>query len=225
MNSIYSYSNSPVGFYVYAYVRYSGTPYYIGKGYAERAWATHHRGNKGVRRPPEKWRIVILESNLTELGAFALERRLIKWWGRKDINTGILHNRTDGGDGSSGRPGPKTPWTEERKRLVSKKLKGRKKSRTEKHQKNLTASLQGRGRNSDESYEKYRKTMKEKYKNGYVNSRSKKYEVIDTDNSTLYNIQGLATWAKDNNFNPNTVNWSFRKHGYYKNFIIKQIQE
>jgi len=225
MNSIYSYSNPPKGFYVYAYVRYSGTPYYIGKGHSERAWATHHRGNKGVRRPSENERIIILESNLTEVGAFALERRLIRWWGRKDLNTGILQNMTNGGDGASGRPGPKIPWTKERKEKVSKKLKGIPKPRTKEHQENLTAALQGRGRNPDESYKKYRKTMKEKYKNGYVNSRSKKYKIIDTDSNRSYIIQGLKTWAKDNNFNPSTVDWSFRKHGYYKNFTIKQIQE
>ena len=95
-------------YYVYAYLRKSdSTPYYIGKGTARRAYADHRIKSKcnnfysGIQTPTDHSKIVFLETNLTELGALALERRMIQWYGRKDLNTGILHNQTYGGDGGT----------------------------------------------------------------------------------------------------------------------------
>ena len=79
-------------YYVYAYLREDNTPYYIGKGKNNRAFEKH----KNVITPLTN-RIVILEKNLSELGAFAIERRMINWYGRQINHTGILENVSEGG--------------------------------------------------------------------------------------------------------------------------------
>lgn len=88
-------------YYVYMYLRDDGTPYYVGKGKDKRAWQKH----TNVKLPKDKKRIIIHKSNLSEIDALDEEFKLVLKYGRKDIKTGILHNKTNGGDRGRLQPG------------------------------------------------------------------------------------------------------------------------
>lgn len=91
-------------YYTYAYLREDRTPYYIGRGKGDRAYRKHWRSRVkgGYFEPPSKDRILILKKNLTEEDANKHEIYMIAIFGRKDNNTGILRNLTNGGEGTSG---------------------------------------------------------------------------------------------------------------------------
>lgn len=90
-------------YYTYAYLREDRTPYYIGKGKKRKVGNAYSRtlakhNNIGI--PPQD-RILILKHFDLEFDAYKHEIYMIDVFGRKDMGTGILHNKTMGGDGVS----------------------------------------------------------------------------------------------------------------------------
>jgi hypothetical protein len=159
-------------YYTYAYLREDRTPYYIGKGKGNRVYKNE---GKSCNKPKDKSRIIFLKQNLTEEDAFKHEIYMISVFGRKDLGAGILHNRTDGGEGVSGyivseetrkklsemRKG-KT-LSEETKRKVSAAGKGR----THSEETKIKISEAHKGRTFSEEHKiKIGELTKEKWKNG-----------------------------------------------------------
>lgn len=122
--------SSNMEFYTYLYRQVcTKRPIYVGKGKGRRwrkhldyakhlDWSSKEYDNpwliNAIRKLIDDIEILFIATNLSEAKAFALERKLIKRIGRRDIGTGPLLNLTDGGDGGSG-----YVFTEETKQLLS----------------------------------------------------------------------------------------------------------
>jgi len=146
-------------YYTYAYLREDGTPYYIGKGSKNRIYQNNGRF---CNKPKDKSRIIFLKQNLTEEKAFKHEKYMIAVFGRKDLGTGILHNRTDGGEGSSG-----IVLSEQTKKIMSEAKKG--KTKTKEHRRKISEANKGKNNpfygkiRTEESRKKQSESRKGKY--------------------------------------------------------------
>jgi len=82
-------------YYVYIYLNDSNEPYYVGKGKNRR-----HKAKHTVPVPCDADKIKFIATRLSNDESLLLERKLILHYGRKDIGTGSLLNKTSGGQGS-----------------------------------------------------------------------------------------------------------------------------
>ena len=153
-------------YYTYAYLREDRTPYYIGKGKKRKVGNAYSRtlakhNNIGI---PSQDRILILKHFDLEFDAYKHEIYMIELFGRKDMGTGILHNKTMGGDGVS-------DISQEQRERISRLHKG--KILSAETRKRISETRLARGyKPSEEQKEKYSQMFKGKGNPNYGNKHS-----------------------------------------------------
>jgi len=204
-------------YYTYAYLREDGTPYYIGKGKGYRAY----QKRRSINLPPKN-RIIFLKQNLTEEEAFRHEIYMIAVFGRKDNQTGILRNLTNGGEGISGANQSKEKngfykktHTEESKLKISKAKMG------SKFPDNLKLIVSERTKKMWESGVFSTEEYREKLSKSLC---KKQYEITDILGNT-YQVFNLVKFSKEHNLDYSAMSKVVKgKLKYYKGWIGKIIE-
>lgn len=143
-------------YYIYAYLREDGTPYYVGKGKENRAYSKQ----RSIHQPKDKSRIVFWHKDLSEEKAFELEKHYISLFGRKDQSTGILRNQTDGGEGCSGRKATEE-FLQKMRSIKRSDTKNYRKPKSPEHKAKIAAA--NAARNKDPEFRKLVSEARKKY--------------------------------------------------------------
>ena len=205
-------------YYTYAYLREDRTPYYIGKGKGRRIYSTNR---KGLKPPKDKSRTIFLKQNLTEEEAFKHEIYMIAVFGRKDLGTGILHNRTDGGEGSSG-----VLRSDEYKKKLSERTKGKNnpnygKNHSEETRRKQSNLIKG------EKHPNYNKNLSEETKRKISKTKLRyNYKIYSIEESKIYETNNLNAFCQDRMLGEsnvrNTLNGNRKQH---KGFVLVEKVE
>jgi hypothetical protein len=187
-------------FYTYAYLRDDRTPYYVGKGSGKRAYV---KRKKSIKPPKDKSKIILLKQNLSEEEAFHHEKYMIFVFGRKDLGTGILHNKTNGGEGASG--AVRSLGFKEHLRKINQN-----KILSEEHKEKLReANIGENNPNYGKSASKETKEKMSKSQTGENHWRSNWWKLTFSNKNTLI-LCGLSIWSRENNYNVGNI------YGVYK---------
>ena len=201
-------------YYTYAYLREDRTPYYIGKGKGRRVYK---KGRGEVNPPKDKSRIIFLKQNLTEEEAFKHEIYMIAVFGRKDLGTGILRNKTDGGEGSSG-----AAVSQETRQKISAVHKG--KSLSEEHKKKISFANSGE-KNAFYSmpFSKEHREKISEANSGVKNGRAKIWK-ITFDDGHIIKLNTVKKWAEENGYNiAHISSVAYNKRNYHKDIVAVEI--
>ena len=187
-------------FYVYEHIRNdTNAIFYVGKGKNNRAYTKRDRN--------EYWHNIvnkcgmyseIIEDNISWEMACELEKFWIKHYGRKNNNTGILVNMTDGGEGTLG-----NIMSIETKDKIRQKSLGRKLSKE--HKLKISESHKGKPKPKPKDFsEKMRNIVK-----GSVRSEESKLKQSITTKKTLSKIKDKLIEKSKGEKNSNSVQYSF----------------
>jgi hypothetical protein len=228
-------NKNPRRFYVYLWLRQKDSkhgmrfsPYYVGKGARDRAFA---KRRCGAKPPQDSSLIVFVQEGLTEQEAFKLEQYCIALYGRIDLGTGILRNLTDGGEGASGhRPSESV----RRKMSLSHMGKPGKRGRklTEETKRKMSQSHLGQTRSQEHrnrmSQGRLGMKFSEKHRNSMARARLMYlYELVDP-NGEIYITDNMREFVKQYGLNQaamgKVVNSKARHHKGWTGRILERLK-